>query len=50
MNFIVNGHNILVILLVTFLTSAILVPIVKKIAIHINAIDMPSAKVNIYAS
>lgn len=44
MNFIVNGHNILVILLVTFLTSAILVPIVKKIAIHINAIDMPGGR------
>ena len=44
MNFIVNGHNILVILLVSFLTSALLVPLVKKIAIHVNAIDMPGGR------
>ena len=44
MNFIVNGHNILVILLVTFLTSALLVPLVKKIAIHVNALDIPNER------
>ena len=44
MNLIVNGHNILLILLVTFLTSLILVPLIKKIAIHVNAIDMPSER------
>ena len=44
MSLIVNGHNVLVIILVTFLTSLILVPIVKKIAIHINAIDIPNER------
>ena len=44
MDLLVNGHNIFVILLVTFLASFILTPIVKKIAIHINAIDMPGKR------
>lgn len=30
MNLVVNNHNIFVIVLVTFLTSLILVPIMKK--------------------
>ena len=41
MKLIVNGHNVYIILLVTFLTSLILVPIVKKIALHVGAMDMP---------
>ena len=44
MNLIVNGHNVLVIMIVMFLTSLILVPLVKTIAIHINAIDIPNER------
>lgn len=44
MNLSVNGHNIWFILLVTFLTSCILTPIVKKIAIHVNAMDVPNER------
>lgn len=44
MKYAVNGNSILIILLVTFFTSAILVPIVKKIAHHIGAIDYPDAR------
>lgn len=40
----VNGHNILIILLVTFLTSVILVPITKKIAKQIRALDYPNER------
>ncbi len=39
----IDKHNLLI-LLITFITSFILVPIVKKIAFHINAIDMPSER------
>lgn len=44
MNLEINGHNIYIILLVTFLTSVIITPIVKKIAIHVNAIDIPNER------
>jgi UDP-GlcNAc:undecaprenyl-phosphate/decaprenyl-phosphate GlcNAc-1-phosphate transferase len=44
LKYAVNGNSILIILLVTFFTSAILVPIVKKIAHHIGAIDYPDAR------
>ena len=44
MNLIVNGHNVWVILLVTFITSFVLTPIIRLIAIHVNAIDMPSKR------
>ena len=44
MDFEVNGHNIFFIVLITFLTSAILVPFVKKAAIHANAIDVPNER------
>lgn len=40
----VNDHNIFIIVLVTFLVSAIMVPIVKKIAIHVGAVDKPNAR------
>ncbi len=40
----VNGFNIYTILLVTFLTSVLLVFLVKKIAIHIRALDMPNER------
>ena len=44
MDLVVNGHNVFVIVIVTFLASLILVPIVKKIALHINAMDEPNAR------
>ena len=44
MKLIVNGHNVYIILLVTFLTSLVLVPIVKKIALHVGAMDMPNKR------
>lgn len=40
----VNGFNVLYILLVTFLSSIILVPISKKIANHIKALDYPNKR------
>lgn len=44
MNYYVNNHNILEIVLVTFLVSIILVPIAKKIANHVGAIDIPNER------
>lgn len=44
MNLIVNNHNILEIILVTFIMSLILVPIAKKVANHVGALDMPNAR------
>ena len=44
MDLVVNGHNVFLIVFVTFLASIILVPISKKIAIHIGAIDKPNAR------
>lgn len=44
MSLTVNGHNILIVLLVTFFSSVILTPVVKKMAIHIGAVDHPDYK------
>ncbi len=44
MEYIINGHNVLEIVLVTFLASIILVPISKKIAIHVGALDIPNER------
>ena len=44
MNLVVNEHNVFIIVIVTFITCLILVPIVKKVAIHINAMDEPNAR------
>lgn len=44
MNLNVNGHNIFLIVLVTFITSALLVPFAKKAAIHVNAMDIPNER------
>ena len=44
MDLVVNGHNVFVIVIVTFLASLIFVPIIKKIAIHINAMDVPNER------
>ena len=40
----INGHNIFLIVLIAFLTTAILTPLVKRIAYHINALDVPDHK------
>lgn len=44
MNLVVNDHNVFLIVLTTFLTSCLLIPFVKKIAIHVNAMDMPNER------
>ncbi len=44
MNLEVNGHNIIIIVLVTFLTSALLTPFVIKVAEHVGAMDVPNAR------
>ena len=44
MNLLVNGHNVFLIVLVTFVTSVILVPLVMKAAKHVNAMDIPNQR------
>ncbi len=44
MNITVNGVNIFYIILITFVSSLILVPLIRDIAIHINAIDIPNKR------
>ena len=44
MNFVVNGYNIIEIVLFTFLVSLVLVQISKKIAKHLGAMDVPNAR------
>lgn len=44
MGYTVNGHAVWLILLITFLTSFLLVPFVKKLAFHIDAVDYPNAR------
>ena len=44
MNYEVNVYNIFVIVLVTFVSSIILVPIMRKVAIHVKALDEPNAR------
>lgn len=44
MDYTINGHNIFFIVFITFICSLILVPIVKKIANHIGAIDYPNER------
>lgn len=40
----VNGHNVIVIAIISFLVSLVLVPICKKVAIHVNAMDIPNKR------
>ena len=40
----VNGYNIFLIIAVTFIASLILVPIIKKLAIFVGAMDQPNAR------
>ena len=44
MGLTVNGYSVVFITLITFLTSLILVPFVKKIATHVGALDMPNER------
>ena len=44
MNIMVNGINMYYIILITFVSSLILVPIIRKVAIHINALDIPDER------
>ncbi len=44
MNLEVNGYSIYLILLVTIISSFILTFLAKKIAIHVNAIDIPNER------
>ncbi len=44
MNLYINGYNVFLIVLITFLSSVILTPIVKKMAFHVGAIDRPDYK------
>lgn len=44
MKYMINGYSIYVIILLTFIISAILIPIVKRIAFHVNAIDYPNER------
>ena len=44
MDFTVNDHSVFVIIMVTFLASALLVPFVKKIAHHAGALDIPNER------
>lgn len=44
MEFTVNDHNIFAIVFVTFVASALFVPMVRKTAIHIGAIDIPNKR------
>lgn len=44
MNFVINNHNILEILIVTYLVSFILVFLSKRLAIYVGAMDIPNAR------
>lgn len=44
MSLVVNGHNVVLMGLVSFLVSLFLVPICKKVAIHVNAMDIPNER------
>ena len=44
MNWTVNGHHILLMLSVTFITSILLIPIIKKLANHVGAVDVPEKR------
>lgn len=44
MKYVLNNTTVFLIVFVTFIASVVLVPIVKKIAKHIGAIDMPNER------
>ena len=41
MELMVNGHNVFLIIMITFLCSVILVPVMMRVAVHVNAMDYP---------
>lgn len=44
MSYKINDHNVYLIVLVIFTLSTLLIPIIKKIAFHVNAIDYPNER------
>lgn len=42
MSFLINDINMFLIIFVTFFISAVFVPIAKKVAFHVNALDVPN--------
>ena len=44
MNLVVNNHNVIVVIIVTFICSFLLTYVAKKVAKHVNAIDMPNPR------
>lgn len=44
MNLVVNGTNVFIIIFVTFVASALLVPVAKKVAHHVGALDIPNER------
>ena len=44
MNISVNGYGMYFIILVTFISSLVLVPIVRRVALYIGAVDKPNAR------
>lgn len=44
MNLNVNGHNVFLIIFCCFISSVVLVQIMKKVAVHINALDIPNER------
>ena len=48
MNYIVNGHNVFLIVIVCFLSSVIFVQMMKKVAIFLHVLDVPNDKRKIH--
>ncbi len=44
MNLVINNHSIIEIILVTLVASLFLIPVAKKVAEHIGAIDIPNER------
>ena len=44
MNLNINNHSVLEIILVTFIASVLLVPIAKRLALYIGALDVPNER------
>ena len=44
MNLVVNGHSVYLMAITSFLVSLILVPICKKVSVHVNALDIPNKR------
>ena len=44
MSLYVGGHSIIIMALMSFVISLLLVPICKRISVHVNAMDIPNAR------